>query len=417
MVDRYRAVLATPGCARVFATALIGRLPQGMTSLAILLLVRSHTGSYAVAGVAVGANALATAAGAPLLGRLVDRFGRRRVLGPSSVLQGLALAALVLAAGAGAGGAALVALAMLAGALMPPIAPAVRALLRDLLPDPGVRETAYALESVIQELIWMTGPLVVAIVIAVADPALAVVLCGAVCIAGTLLFISSPVVRGRGSRATVRGASPVLAIAELRTLLGPIFLNGLALGAIEVGLPALALHAGSRPSSGLLLALWSVGSMVGGLWYGARAWHAPLATRYRLLLLAGVLCTAPLIAARTIPEGLIAALLAGLTIAPVFSCQYTLVGRAVPEGVETEAFTWVSSALIGGVAAGSALGGLAVSEGGVSAPFALACAVMALAALTAMRMRVDADGQPAMTAARPAVGATRAPAAGLPDDR
>src|SRR5947209_7616850 len=364
MAQRYRSVLSAPGCARVFGTALVGRLPQGMTSLAILLLVRSRTGSYAAAGIAVGAFACATAAAAPLLGRQVDRFGRLRVLAPASLAQGLALVALVLAADGGAGAVALVVLAALAGALMPPIAPAVRALLRDLLPDPDVRETAYALESVIQELIWMTGPLVVGLVIAVAEPALAVLLCGAVCIAGTLLFISSPGVQGRGSRTTVRGGSPVLAIAELRALLGPIFLNGLALGAIEVGLPALALHAGSRPSSGLLLALWSAGSMVGGLWYGSRSWNASLAARYRVLLLTGVVCTAPLIAARTIPEGLVGSFLAGLTIAPVFSCQYALVGGAVSAGVETEAFTWVSSALIGGLAAGSAMAGAAVAAGG-----------------------------------------------------
>jgi predicted MFS family arabinose efflux permease len=109
----------------------------------------------------------------------------------------------------------------------------------------------------------------------------------------------------------------------------------------------------------------------------------------------GVLCTAPLIGARTIAEGAVGALLAGLTIAPVFSCQYALVGRAVPTGVQTEAFTWVSSALIGGVAAGSALGGAAVAEGGVSAPFALACAAMGLAGLSAVRMRAHAERQPA----------------------
>jgi MFS family permease len=395
MVDRYRSVLGAPGCARVFATALTGRLPQGMSSLAILLLVRSQSGSYALAGVAVGAYAFATAAAAPLLGRLVDRFGRRRVLVPSSVLQGVALAVLVLAAGAHAAGVVLVVLSAVAGALMPPIAPAVRALLRDLLPDPEIRETAYALESVTQELIWITGPLVVAAVIAVAEPSVAVLLSGAVCIAGTVLFVSSPGARGGGSRSAGHERSPVLAIPELRVLLGPIFLNGLAIGAIDIGLPALALHAGSRPSSGLLLALWSAGSMIGGLWYGARSWRAPLATRYRMLLLTGVLCTAPLIAARTIPEGLVGALLAGLTIAPVFSCQYALVGRAVPPGVETEAFTWVSSALIGGLAAGSALGGAAVAGGGVSAPFILACASMAFAGLSAVRMRTHAERQPA----------------------
>jgi MFS family permease len=386
MVARYRSVLSVPGFARVFSTALIGRLPQGMTSLAILLLVRRDTGSYAAAGVAVGAYDFATAAGAPLLGRLVDRFGRPRVLPPVAVAQGLMLVALVLAAHRGAGAVILIALSAAAGALMPPIAPSMRALLRDIVSDPEVRETAYTLESVVQELVWVTGPLLVAAVIAFAEPTAAVLLSSAICISGTALFVSSPAAHGSGTRAVRRGRSPVLAIAELRALLGPIFLNGLALGAISVGLPALALHAGSRPATGVLLAVWSLGSMAGGLWYGARSWRMPLPTRYRALLVTGVVCMTPLIAARTIPEGVVGAVLAGLCIAPVFACQYALVGRAVPAGVETEAFTWVSSALIGGLAAGSALGGAAVAAGGVSAPFALGVAAMGLAALSAVRM-------------------------------
>jgi MFS family permease len=387
-------VLAAPGCARVFATALVARLPQGMSSLAILLLVRSRTGSYAAAGIAVGAYALGSAASAPIQGRLVDRFGRRRVLAPSAILQASALASLVVAADSGAGPAVLVTLAGCAGGLMPPIAPTVRALLRAILPDSDLRETAYSLESVIQELIWITGPLVVAVVIAFMSPAAAVLLCGAVGIVGTLLFVSSPRVRDRGARGSSGARTSALAIPQLRVLLGPIALTGLGLGAIEVGLPSLALHAGSRPSSGLLLALWSVGSMIGGLWYGSRSWRAPLATRYRTLLLAGVLCAAPLIAARTIPEGLVCSLLAGLATAPVFACQYALIGQAVTPGVETEAFTWVSAALIGGLAAGSALGGVAIESAGVGGPFALACAATGLAALSAVRMRVRVE-QPA----------------------
>ena len=303
MVDRYRSVLAAPGCARVFGTALVGRLPQGMTSLAILLLVREHTQSYAAAGVAVGAYDFATAGGAPVLGRLVDRFGRRRVLPPVAVAQCLALCALLIAAHGGAGAAALIALSAIAGSLMPPIAPAVRALLRDLLPDPDVRETAYALESVIQEVIWIAGPLVVGAVIAVASPTVALLVSSSVCIAGTTLFVTSPGARGRGVRAMHGRRPQVLAIAELRAMLAPIFLNGLAIGAISVGLPALALHAGSRPATGVLLAVWSLGSVTGGLWYGARSWRAPLGRRYPILLLSGVACTAPLILARTDPRG------------------------------------------------------------------------------------------------------------------
>ncbi|MGH2858770.1 MAG: MFS transporter [Solirubrobacteraceae bacterium] len=389
MVARYRSVLSAPGCTRLFATALLARLPQGMSTLAILLLVRSRTGSYAAAGVAVGAFALATATGAPVLGRLVDRLGRRRVVVPTAVAQAVSMVALVLVADDRAGAVALIVLAGLCGALLPPIAPTVRALLREVLHDETVRETAYSLESVIQELIWITGPLLVAVVIAASSPAVALLFCAAVCVCGTLLFVASPLVAAAGPRA--RDGEPrrsaVLAIPQLRTLLWPIALTGAGLGAIEVGLPSLALHAGSRPEAGLLLALWSAGSMTGGLWYGSRSWRVPLGARYRRLLLAGVLLTAPLIVARTIPEGAVFSLLAGLTTAPVFACQYSLIGQVVTPGIETEAFTWVSAALIGGLAAGSALGGLAIGLTGVGGPFVLACAATGLAAASALRTR------------------------------
>jgi len=94
-----------------------------------------------------------------------------------------------------------------------------------------------------------------------------------------------------------------------------------------------------------------------------------------------------LIAARTIPEGAIGSLLAGLTIAPVFSCQYALVGRAVTPGSETEAFTWVSAALIGGLAAGSAIGGAVIGPGGVGAPFVISCLASLLAVVIAVGTR------------------------------
>jgi MFS family permease len=223
-----------------------------------------------------------------------------------------------------------------------------------------------------------------------------------VCLGGTALFLRSPWLRSEPDRAgTDRSArTPALASPELRALLGPVALTGAGLGAIEVGLPSLALHAGSRPASGLFLALWSVGSIVGGLWYGARAWRSPLARRYRMLLGLAVLCTAPLIAARSIGAGVVCSLLAGLTIAPMFSCQYALVGRAVTLGSETEAFTWVSAALIGGLAAGSAIAGAVIGPGGVSAPFLVSCGATTLAALLAVGFRAPSARRPASPAAR-----------------
>jgi predicted MFS family arabinose efflux permease len=83
----------------------------------------------------------------------------------------------------------------------------------------------------------------------------------------------------------------------------------------------------------------------------------------------------------------VCSVIAGVTIAPVFSCQYALVGRAVTPGVETEAFTWVAAALVSGLAAGSALGGATIAAIGFSAPFVLACGAAAVAALLALRTR------------------------------
>ena len=388
MVSKYHAVLSAPGAARLFASALVARLPQGMSSLAILLLVRATTHSYAAAGVAVGGFALATAACAPLLGRLVDRFGRARVLLPFACGQACVYVLLVVAARADAGVVVLVVLSSLCGALLPPIAPAVRALLREVFDDQEVLDTAYALESILQETVWISGPLIVALVIAVTSPEAAVAMLGGVCIVGTSLFLRSPAVRSSSSsHGSEYERVPALSSPELRALLGPVALMGTALGAIEVGLPSLALHAGSRPASGLLLALWSVGSMIGGIWYGGRVWRAPLVTRYQLLLVMLLVCTVPLIAARTIPAGIVGSVLAGLAIAPVFSCQYALVGRAVTRGSETEAFTWVSAALIGGLAAGSAIGGAVIGPGGVGAPFVISCLASLLAAVIAVGTR------------------------------
>jgi MFS family permease len=390
----YRRVLSVPGALRLIASALVARLPQGMAPLAILLLVRSATDSYAAAGIAVGVNALANAGFSPLQGRLVDRFGRGVVLVPSALAQAAALAALTAWAAAGAGTGVLVVLSALAGALAPPIPSAVRAVFREAFQDPVVLESAYALDSVIQEVAWTTGPLLVAVLIAVASASAAVLLLAALYVIGTLLFVRSPLARGHGHLAISGERRSALASAQLRALLPPVALMGVGLGATEVGLPALALHAGSRPASGLLLALWSIGSMAGGLLYGSRVWRPPLAIRYRVLLVLAVVCSAPLIAARTVPAGVVCSLVAGLTVAPVFSCQYALVSRSVDSGSMNEAFAVVSAALIGGVATGSALAGALVGPGGVSAPFLLACGASIVAAVIAIRVP-DWEPQPA----------------------
>jgi len=104
VIARYRALFSVPGFTRLLVSSVLARLPSGMFSLAILLLVRARSGSFLAAGVAVGAFALAGALAGPLLGALVDRVGQTRVLAPAALGQGALLVAMALAARAVAAG-------------------------------------------------------------------------------------------------------------------------------------------------------------------------------------------------------------------------------------------------------------------------------------------------------------------------
>ena len=383
MVSGYRAFLSIPGARRLLISAVVTRVPNGMLSLAILLLIRGRTGSFAVAGVAVGAFALANAAVAPIQGALVDRLGQPRVLGACAVGQSALLVLLVAAAQARLPSVLLVGLVGLAGALVPPSMACARALWPQITSDAATRDAAYALDAITLEAAWVLGPLIVVAVVALASPAAAVLLCAAITLGGTAVFTSSPHSRRWRSAGQRRSRAGAIASPQLRRLLGSIALFGFWWGAIQVGLPALALHAGSREASGALLALVSVGGVVGGLFYGARHWSVPIDTRYWVLLLLAAILLTPLIIARSLVAAIPLSLVAGLALTPMLACQNTLVGAVAPAGTMTEAFTWTTAATFGGIATGSTAAGSLIGVAGVGAPFAAACAAAALAAVLA----------------------------------
>lgn len=391
MLTRYRSVFSTPLVPRVLLCGLPARLPIGMCSLAILLLLRAQSSSFALPGLAVGAYAAANAVTAPLQGRLVDRRGRTVVLGVSTAVWAGALIALVLAAHGRTPAWSLVLICAATGAAMPPFAPAVRALVGELISDPAVRESAYALDAVMQELIWISGPLLVGLAVALGTPTDAVLLtlvAGAIGAVG--LLVVAPLNLGSGRRAVHWAGA--LAHPGLRALVIPVVFIGVGFGSTEVGLPALAVHSGHRAAAGALVALWAVGSLVGGLAYAARRTGGPMVRRYRILLLGVALGQAPLIFAHTLPSAVAFSLVAGVSIAPFFTCLYALVGRLAPAGSETEAFTWTSTALVGGTSLGLAAGGALSATVGVSGPFVFAVAVTLLAALlTWLLLPVDVD--------------------------
>jgi MFS family permease len=388
VIARYRALFSAPGVGRLLVSSVVGRLPSGMFSLAIVLFVHGSTGSFLAAGLAVGAFSLAGALIGPLLGALVDRHGQTQVLLAAAAAQAALLVALVLFTQAGAPVATIVALAALAGAALPPIGGCVRALWSEVAHGEEL-QTAYTLDATTQETIWTLGPLLVGSTAGLVSPAAAVLLCAALTVLGTIYFATSRI--SRGWRATTRQRerrSALGASASLRMLLCTVALAGMVIGAVEVGLPALAVQQGARWSSGPLLALFSLGSMIGGLIYSARSWALAIGRRYSAILMAMAIAVAPLIAVHSLAPVFALSVLAGLCLAPMISCQFSLVGALAPEGTATEAFTWHRAATIAGMAGGSALGGSLIDARGAGGAFALGCiGVTAAAALAVLGRR------------------------------
>lgn len=229
--------------------------------------------------------------------------------------------------------------------------------------------------------------MLVAAVVSAGSPAGAVVLTIGITVTGTVWFATAPVV---SQWRVAAGADPwksAITAPGLPIVLGATALTGFGIGAVEVGLPALAVHAASYGAAGVLLALLSIGGMIGGVAYGTRTWRTAMTAHYPVLLLLVAISTAPLILANSVAVGIPLSLLAGVGVAPVLSCEYALTGALASRQTATEAFTWLNGGLIAGLAGGNAVAGLLVQAGGTGRVFAIGSLVTALAAALAFSRR------------------------------
>jgi MFS family permease len=374
-----RAILRAPGIRRTYGTSLVARLPMGAHGLVLLLFVHQLTGSYALGGAASGAFALSLALSSPVLGRLIDRHGQTRVLVPLAFAQAAVHGALATAPD-DTPAALLLAGAVATGLLLPPMSAAARALWSDLL-DRAVLPAAYALEAAVLEIVYIAGPLVIVGVIATISLRLALVVNGACVLVGTLWFATScQSRRWRGDAEAERHWSGPLASRAVRVLLVAVGVFGVAVGAMEIGVAAVANAAGTPSAVGPVLAASGAGSLIGGLLAGRfRPTERP-GRRFALLLLAFAVGMIPWAFAPS-PFWLgVAVFVGSIPIAPALATSSTLIGDYAPAGTVTEAFTWNSTSLSAGLAIGSAATGVLANDT-PHAPLALAAAIMLLGAL------------------------------------
>ncbi|WP_458168687.1 MFS transporter [Kribbella sp. WER1] len=380
-----------PGAGAFFAAGILGRMPISMIGLGIVILIAQESGSYGLAGAVSGVAVIAGALTGPVQGRLVDRFGQRGLILIGSVACTVGLAGLLLAVRAGAATWVLYVLSFVAGGTRPQVGSFVRARWTHLLGRGRALQTAFALEAVGDEVVFIVGPVLVTTLSTQASPYVALSTAGVLGLAGgiwlAMLRASDPPGRGKSSGAE-QAPLPWLSIMLL-SLIGLGL--GATLGGAEVITVAFTTEKGQAGLAGVVLAIWAFGSLLAGLWYGSVHWRAPVERRLLLGTIALAITLSPLPWVNSIPLLGVVLFCCGMTIAPTMVAVTACVEEWVPPERLTEAITWTVTGILLGVAPGNAAAGHAVDVWGPSnaywVPFGvgIACAIVAGVSITFAR--------------------------------
>ena len=381
----YARLFAVHGAAAFSFAGWLARLPMPILGLGAVLLVEGETGSYGLAGAVAGTLALVGSVAGPLWARAMDRRGQGDVLRlafAGYLVTGTAFVAVVVL---GAPVWTWFLLSGLTGACGPNVGSIVRARWAHAL-QPEERQTAFAFESVVDEVVFVLGPPLVTLLAALVNPPVGF-LTGVVIgfVGGTWLS------RLRGTEPPVHPRDPggpgrfaavlnpaVLVVVAAYLAVGAVF------GAMDVVVVAFAEQEGAPAMAGLALAAYAAGSLVAGLVYGVLRLPGSLAARYVGCAVLFGLAAQVLLLVDSLTTLVVMAFVAGLAIAPVLVSGMSLVESRVPRASLTEALTWVFTGLTLGVTAGSALAGAAVDRFGAEAAFAVPAAGAAAAALLAL---------------------------------
>lgn len=363
-VSTYSSLLKTPGVARIIAAQLTARFPFGMLSLAFLLHIEHIHHSYGAAGLVLAAMSIGQAIAGPMTSRLMGVLGMRAVLWATLTLCAVAVAAIGLFVMPIP---LTMAIAFFAGLSMPPIQPAVRTIYPKMVNSRQLTPL-FSLDASAQEIIWIAGPVAITFVSTQVGTVQGILMSVAIMLLGGFWFISSPEVgrvripRSKRRFGVVLGRPPVL----LATVVGFLLIGSCA--AVEAGV--VANFGEGSPFAGIVLAIWALGSLVGGLAFG----HVPIGpwalARRMLIVFVGVVISTFMLWSWW---GLsITLVIAGLGIAPALAVMFAIVSASVKFSDTAEAYGWVGTGQLIGAALGSALAGFLIDANGPIGAFWIA---------------------------------------------
>lgn len=419
----YRQLLSDRAARGFSLAGVVARLPLSMTGIGVVLLVSLTTGSFGRAGLITAAGTLTGAVAAPLWGRVIDRVGQARVLLLAATINSASMAVLITSVlqhwplGASLAAAAGVGLGFSsAGAC-------VRARWSNRLAGSPLLSTAFAIEAMLDEVVFVVGPVLVTALATNVSPAAGVITSAVLGLVGAVALAvqrgTEPPVHRDAREAGPRPRIPIAVVLPMGVAYVAL---GLLFGGMEVVVVAFAKARGVLPYAGLILMAWAAGSLLAGLITGTIRWRSAPATRFRVgaSCLAGSLLPLPFLTQPLLIAAML--LVSGLAIAPTLIASVEVTQNAVPLTRFTEALGWNSTGLAAGLAGGAAVAGRLIDTSGYPAGFvavAAAGVLLVLAALMVRRQRVDAPldpsgpelspGSPGTTAAQPSHRSPRTP--------
>jgi len=363
-LDPYRRVLSVPAMRQALLLGILVRIPIFAGGVLLTLhVVQTLHRDYGAAGLVTAAATVCIAVSGPWRGKLLDTKGLRRVVLPSLIVTAVcwSIAPFV-------DYLPLLLLAALAGLFVVPTFSIIRQAVMAAVPESD-RRTALSLDAVAVEVSFMVGP-VIGVWAATIWPTswvlFTIEMLGV--LAGIGLWLADPVMHAdRGDidaddeplprRAWFRPQFLAMCAAAAATT---IVLSG-----CDIAFVAALREFGKVSLIGPVLALWGLGSVIGGLVYGML--HRSISA---FLLLGGLsVATIPIALAPSVWPLAALGLVAGLLCAPTITATVDQLSRVVPDAARGEAIGWHGSAMTAGSALGAPVAGLAIDQWGWGSGF------------------------------------------------
>lgn len=370
----YRELLSRDGVNQVLWSQLLARFAFGMQTITIIIHLERTFDNYSVAGLAIGASTVGGAVAAPILGQWMAKFGIRPIILACTFLAPvfmLLIGFFPISQGAS------IFFALLLGLTTPPIQPAARAVYPTLVENETQRNALYSVDAILQEIIWIVGPVLATLMIAFSNTLVPITTMAAIQLVGGLWFISlkrvtgAPIPRSRRKLGGVLKSKLVIVMIAVNLLFVGSF------SALEIG----AVAAVGAKEAGFVIAMLSIGSVVGGLAFGHRVKSSSALTKQLAIVLIGDLL---IFFNAKDPIWLGACLfISGIGVATAFATIGAIIGKAVKLDDTTEVYGWIGSGQNIGYGLGAAIAGFVVDHFSSTHSFALAAGLDFVAMLVA----------------------------------